>query len=225
MNTIGIIGAMPSELADIRASLGEGVVEKYASYDFYLNELDGKKIVSVCCGVAKVNSAVATQILIDKYEVECVINTGIAGGMDRSVSVCDIVVANEVMHHDVTTRFLQNYPPYRGDYEADKRLIMLAVSACESFGYKSFIGRIVSGEQFISDNKVKNSIIDEFNPHAVDMESAAIGHCCYRNDIPFATIRCISDNADDEGEMSFDVFEKVAAKRVADVVFSMIKEI
>ncbi|MFA5659367.1 MAG: 5'-methylthioadenosine/adenosylhomocysteine nucleosidase, partial [Oscillospiraceae bacterium] len=212
MKTIGIIGAMPSELADIRAFLGDGKIEKYASYDFYVNELDSKKIVNVCCGVAKVNSAIATQILIDKFGVECVINTGIAGGMDSSVGVCDIVVANEVMHHDVTTRFLENYPPYRGDYEADKSLIMLAVLACESCGYKSFIGRIVSGEQFISDSNIKKSIVDEFNPFAVDMESAAIGHCCYRNNIPFATIRCISDNADDEGEMSFEEFEKIAAK-------------
>jgi len=55
------------------------------------------------------------------------------------------------------------------------------------------------------------------------MESASIGHCCFRNKIPFATIRCISDNADDEGEMSFDEFEKIAAKRNADVVLSMLE--
>lgn len=225
LKTIGIVGAMPSELADIRLDLGDAIIEKIASFDFYVNEVDGKKIINVCCGVAKVNSAMATQILIDRFNVDCVINTGIAGGMDKSVKVCDIVIANEVMHHDVTTRFLQNYPPYCGNYEADKKLIEYAVDACSKNGYNSHLGRIVSGEQFISDNEVKNKIVTEFTPLAVDMESAAIGHCCYRNAIPFATIRCISDNADDEGEMSFEEFEKIAAKQVADVVLTMIKSI
>ena len=223
MKTIGIIGAMPSELADIRNDLGEAKIEKYASYEFYINEFDGKKVVNVCCGVAKVNSAIATQILIEKYDVDCIINTGIAGGMNVDVKVCDIVIANEVMHHDVTTRFLEDYPPHCGKYPADKALIELAKNACKKNGYSFFEGRIVSGEQFISDSTVKSKIIDDFTPHAVDMESASIGHCCFRNGMPFATIRCISDNADDEGEMSFDEFGLIAAKRNADVVLDMIK--
>lgn len=224
MKTIGIVGAMPSELADIRNDLKNATVEKYASYEFYINEFDGKKIINVCCGVAKVNSAIASQILIDRYNVDCIINTGIAGSMNKDVKVCDIVIASEVMHHDVTTRFLENYPPYCGKFSADKNLIALAHKACEKFGYNCHDGKIVSGEQFISDNETKQKILDEFNPHAVDMESASIGHCCYRNSIPFATIRCMSDSADDEGEMTYDEFEHIAAKRNADVVLDMIKQ-
>lgn len=224
MKTIGIIGAMPSELKDIREDLGEAIIEKYASYDFYINEFDGKKVINVCCGVAKVNSAIATQILITKYNVDCVINTGIAGGMNTDVKICDIVIANEVMHHDVTTRFLEDYPPFCGHYPADKKLIEMAKKACEKNGYNYFEGKIVSGEQFISDDKIKKSIVDEFTPHAVDMESASIGHCCYRNNIPFATVRCISDNADHDGDISFEEFGIIAAKRNADVVLTMIKE-
>ncbi len=224
MKTIGIIGAMPSELADLRNDLGEAQIEKYASYEFYINEFDGKKIINVCCGVAKVNSAIATQILITKYNVDCVINTGIAGGMNTDIKVCDIVIANEVMHHDVTTRFLENYPPFCGHYHADEKLIEMAEKACDKNGYKHFKGRIVSGEQFISDDTVKASIVTEFSPYAVDMESASIGHCCYRNGTPFATIRCISDNADHDGDISFEEFGIIAAKRNADVVLTMIKD-
>lgn len=223
MKTIGIIGAMPSELCDIREDLGEATIENYASYDFHINEFDKKKIINVCCGVAKVNSAIATQILITKYNCECIINTGIAGGMNNDVKVCDIVIADDVMHHDVTTRFLENYPPYCGKFPADKGLIEIAKKACDSNGYKYHSGRIVSGEQFISDNSLKEQILKDYNPYAVDMESASIGHCCFRNKIPFATIRCISDNADDNGEMSYEEFEKIAAKRNADVVLTMIK--
>ena len=225
MKTIGIIGAMPSELADLRKDLGEAKIEKYASYEFFINKFDGKKIINVCCGVAKVNSAIATQILITKFECDCIINTGIAGGMNTDVKVCDIVIASEVMHHDVTTRFLENYPPYCGNYPADKNLIEIAQKACDEKGYKYFNGKIVSGEQFISDSVLKAQIVSDFSPHAVDMESASIGHCCFRNDVPFATVRCISDNADDEGEMSYDEFEKIAAKKNAEVVLTMIKAI
>lgn len=225
MKTIGIIGAMPSETADIRLDLGEAEKETIAKYDFYINELDGKRIVNVCCGVAKVNSAVATQILIDRFNADYIINTGVAGAMHKDVKVCDIVIATDVMHHDVTPRFLENYPPHCSQYKADEHLTSLAVKSCEKFGYTSHRGRIVSGEQFISDSKQKEAIVNDFNPYAVDMESASIGHCCYRNDIPFATIRCMSDSADDEGEMSFDEFEKVAAKRVADVVLDVVKKL
>jgi len=154
MKCIGIIGAMPSELADIRTSFGKAEIVSYASYEFYINEYKGKKIVNVCCGVAKVNSAIATQILIDKFEVDCIINTGIAGGMNTDVKVCDIVIADAVMHHDVTIRFLENYPPYCASYPADKSLINHAEKACEQNNFNCFIGKIVSGEQFISDTIV-----------------------------------------------------------------------
>jgi adenosylhomocysteine nucleosidase len=89
----------------------------------------------------------------------------------------------------------------------------------------SFVGRIVSGEAFISSNEVKNDILAKFSPYAVDMESSAIGHCAFLNKTPFVSVRCISDNADDDGAMSFDEFEKIAAKRVADIVMKMIESI
>ncbi len=222
MKTIGIIGAMPSELKDLREALGEAEIIKAGSYEFYVNMVGDKKIVNVCCGVAKVNSAVATQLLIDKFEVDCVINTGIAGGVGGDVKVCDIVISTDVMHHDVTPRFLANYPPYNNCFKASEELIEMAKKACEANDKKYHTGRVVSGEQFISDSVLKQAIIDDFAPLAVDMESAAVGHTAYRNEIPFVIIRCVSDNADDEGEMTYDEFEIIAAKTVADVVLTII---
>ena len=106
---------------------------------------------------------------------------------------------------------------------ADEKLIETAVNTCTKQGVKSFVGRIVSGEAFITDTAVKNGIKEKFDPFAVDMESAAVGHCAYLNEVPFVSVRCISDNADDEGAMSFDEFEKIAARRVADVVLEMVE--
>lgn len=225
MKTIGIIGAMPSELVDIRASLGKGKIENHASVDYYINTYNDKKIITCCSGIGKVNSALCAQNLINNYNVNCIINAGIAGGMGDDVKVCDIVISKDVMYHDLLARFLDNYPPYNSKFEADNELIALAEEACNKKNIKWFTERIVSGEIFVSDNKTKDKIHKELNPYAVDMESASIGHCAFINKVPFVTIRCISDNSDDNGEISFDQFEKIAAKIVADVTLSMLDKI
>ncbi len=222
MKTIGIIGAMPSELADIRNTLADSEVKRISGFDFYINNVNGKTVINACCGIAKVNAALCTQVLIDNFRPDAVINAGIAGGMNDSVKVCDMVVSTEVLPHDLDLHFLKDYPPYCAVFRADEKLIETAVKICEKQGVKSFTGRIVSGEAFISDNKIKNEIRERLNPYAVDMESAAVGHCAFLNDMPYVSVRCISDNADDEGAMSFDEFEKIAARRVADVVLEMV---
>lgn len=221
MNTIVIIGAMPSELADIRGFFKDAEIKRISGFDFYINSLNGKKIVNVCCGIAKVNAAVCTQVAIDNFAPDAVINAGIAGGMNSDVKVCDIVISTEVLPHDLDLHFLKDYPPYCGVFKADENIIAVTEKVCGSFDGNCFKGRIVSGEAFISSNEVKADIISRLNPYAVDMESAAVGHCCFLNNMPFASIRCISDNADDEGAMSFDEFEKIAAKKVADIVLEV----
>ncbi len=221
MDTIAIIGAMPSELADIRKTLGEAEIKKISGFEFFLNSYKGKTIINACCGIAKVNAALCTQVMIDNFKPDCVINTGIAGGMNTDVKVCDIVISTEVLPHDLDPHFLDDYPPYCSVFKADRKLIESAEKICAEFSVKSFRGRIVSGEAFISSNEVKTEIQNRLNPHAVDMESAAVGHCCYLNDKPYVSVRCISDNADDDGAMSFDEFEKIAAKRVSAIVLRM----
>lgn len=224
MKTIGIISAMPSEVKDIREALGEAAVEKHGAYEFYVWKKDSVTVVNACCGIGKVNSAVCASVLINTFKPDFIINCGIAGGMSADVKVCDIVISKDLMHHDLTPRFLENYPPYHSKFEADSELISIAETACEKLGYKSHIGRIVSGEQFISDSALKAEIVKEFSPLAVDMESSAVAHSAFLNGCKFVTIRCISDNADDNGEMTYEEFEKIAAKRVADVVLAIINE-
>lgn len=221
---IGIIGAMPSELVDIRKALPDSEKVEKSGFTYYINKVgEETEVIHVCSGIAKVNAAVCTQVLIDTFQPDAIINAGIAGGMDTSVKVCDIVVSNEVLPHDLDLHFLNDYPPYCGVYPASEKIIELTKDVCSEFGMNCFVGRIVSGEAFISDNKIKEDIKNRLNPFAVDMESSAVGHCAYLNKVPFASIRCISDNADDEGEMSFDQFEKIAAKRVADLVLRLIE--
>lgn len=224
MKTIGIIGAMPSELIDIRAGLPNSKIQKKSGFDYYINQVCDTRVVHVCSGIAKVNAAVCTQALIDTFTPDAIVNAGIAGGMHSDVHVCDVVISSEVLPHDLDLHFLQDYPPYCGIYPSDPSLMKLALETCAEQNIKTFIGRIVSGEAFISDNAVKADIQKRLQPYAVDMESSAVGHCAYLNQVPFVSIRCISDNADDEGAMSFDQFEKIAAKRVADIVLRMVEK-
>lgn len=225
MKTIAIIGAMPSEIADVRRMLRKPVIETAAGFELHIYEYQGNKIVTACSGIGKVNAAVCTQILIDRYNVDAIINAGIAGGMNPSVNVCDIVIAENTMYHDLLPRMLDNYPPHCSVFSTDAGLVRLAEEACVSEQIPCHKGRIVSGEQFVSDSALKAKIKEDFSPMAVDMESAGFGHCAFMNNVPYVSIRCISDNADEEGEISFEQFEKIAAERVANVIMSILENL
>ena len=202
MKIFGIIGAMPSELKDIQAAQADPVKSEIAGYTFYESLHGENKIITVCCGIGKVNAAVCTQILIDQFHVEKIINTGIAGGMKREIAVLEIVISTSVLPHDLDAHFLNDYPPYHAEFEADPDLQELARKICNEMGITYHAGRIVSGDAFITDSAVKARLMGQYNPYAVDMETAAVGQCAWRNQIPFVSVRCISDLADDDGAMS-----------------------
>lgn len=223
MKTIAIVGAMPSEIADVRRMLKTPVIETSSGFEFYIYEFNGNRIITACSGIGKVNAAVCSQVLIDRYKVEMIINAGIAGGMDPSVNVCDIVIAESTMYHDLLPRMLDNYPPHCSLFKTAPELVRLAEEACVAEQIPCHKGKIVSGEQFISDSVLKAKIREDFSPMAVDMESAGFGHCAYLNNVPYVSIRCISDKADEEGEISFEQFEKIAAERVANVIMSILE--
>jgi adenosylhomocysteine nucleosidase len=221
MKTIGIIGAMPSELKDIQSIQKDPVKHEIAGYTFVESIHGANKIVTACCGIGKVNAAVCTQIMIDRFSVDCIINTGIAGGMKRGIKVLEIVISTTVLPHDLDRHFLADYPPYHAEYEADDALQALAKSVCDEMGIVNHAGKIVSGDAFVTDSAVKAKITEAHDPYAIDMETAAIGQCAWRNKTPFVSVRCISDLADDDGAMSFDEFEVKAAERVAGIVMKM----
>lgn len=226
MKNIGIMGAMDLEIEMIEKNMECVKIENIAGFKYYVGKVGNRNIVLTCCGVGKVNAACCTQILIDKFKVDAIINTGIAGGLNGDVKVCDLVISDNVTHHDVKKAQMLRCFPFKEYFESDRKLIELAVEACklntdENWNYH--IGRIVSGENFVSDNVLKNNIINEYSPHCVEMEGAAIGHVAYLNNIPFVVIRCISDNADDDAQMSYDDFETIAANKSATVVINIIK--
>ncbi len=214
---IGIIGAMDEEVEQIVAAMNIEKEETKACMNFKAGRLNGKDVVVVRSGIGKVNAAVCTQILVDDFGADCVINTGIAGSLKAKIDIGDVVVSSDVLHHDMdATGF--GYPKGqipRMDtlsFKADERLVELASEACAvavpEIGVH--VGRVVSGDQFISDKNVKEEIVKNFDGYCTEMEGAAIAQTAYLNKIPFVILRAISDKADDSATMDYPTFEKQA---------------
>lgn len=228
MHRIGIIGAMSLEVEMLIKSMTVKEKKECAGNMYYIGELFEKEIVVTCCGVGKVNAASSTQILISEFKVDCIINTGIAGGMHSAVEVCDVVISKDVTHHDVRIGQMKSCFPYQECFEANKDLVKVAVEVIEKekiIKGNHHIGRIVSGESFIDNLELKEQINSAFSPHCVEMEGSAIGHVAYINRVPFVVIRSISDNADNEAMLSYDEFEKIAAQQSSKIVINMIKRL
>lgn len=226
MKTIGIIGAMDIEIELIKDKMMIENEKQYAGFKFYIGKYQGLIIVLTSCGVGKVNASSCTQILIDKFNVTEIINTGIAGSLNDKVKLCDIVISDNVTYHDVRQVQMKNCFPFKEFFTASKQLMELAIKAYESIkpqNYNCHIGRIVTGEGFVCDDDLKKAIINNYKPYCVEMEGAAIGHVAEINKVPFIIIRSISDNADNNATLNYDEFESIAANNSAMLVLNILE--
>ena len=214
---IGIIGAMEEEVTALRGKLENVKMLRKASMDFYSGTLNGVEAVILRSGIGKVNAGICTQILADVYQVDAVINTGIAGSLKAEIDIGDIVVSSDALQHDMdATGF--GYEPgviprmETSCFAADTELMEKAKAACEEAvpEIRVFSGRVVSGDQFISDKGVKERITRQFGGMCTEMEGAAIAQAAYLNGIPFVIIRAISDKADDSATVDYPAFERQA---------------
>jgi len=221
---ICIITAMPSEYNAVISLLPETGIESTLCGMNIFTCGDGTVIVA-CCGVGKVNAAICTQLLISKYNPKCIVSVGIAGGMTNTVKICDMVISKSVRYHDTDDRLMEKYHLHKSEFESEPWLVKLACDACVLTDNKFHIGRIVSGDLFLTNETVKKHIACRWTPLAIDMESAAIGQTAWQNGIPFVSLRCISDNADNNGVENYDEFEKAAAGKVAEAAYRLIEEI
>lgn len=230
---IGIIGAMELEVATLKGFMNKDRIVKKAGMEFFEGSIENVPVVIVKSGIGKVNAGVCVQILVDVFEVSHIINTGVAGSLNAAIDIGDIVVSTNTLYHDVdATGF--GYPigevPQLGTlfFEADTKMIKQAKESCKIVNpeIKVFEGRIVSGDQFISDPTVKQQILKNFpDSFCTEMEGAAISHAAFLNNIPFVIIRAISDKADDSAHVDYPTFEKAAAEHSARLVEHMIRNI
>ena len=229
---IGIIGAMDEEVKNLKEIISDVKVDTFASMDFYQGKISGNDVVVVRSGIGKVNAAICAQILIDKFDVSVIINTGIAGSLNADINIGDIVLSKDTLQHDMdATAFgydLSVIPRMEESvFKGDTDLIELAKKVCEENleGINVFTGRVVSGDQFISDKNKKNQLIENFKGDCTEMEGAAIAHAAYLNNIPFLIIRAISDKADDSAEMDYPEFEAMAIQNSVKILKAMVEKI
>ena len=232
MKCIGIIGAMEQEVSRIKEMMKEVKITTKASMDFYEGILAGKKVVVVRSGIGKVNAGICAQILADVFSVDAIINTGIAGSLNKNINIGDIVLSTDVVQHDMdATGFgyrkgqIPQMPVFF--FNADDNLRRLAAEVCKEVNpdIQVFEGRIASGDQFVCDQDVKNRIVSEFSAYATEMEGAAIGQAAYLNEIPFLVVRAISDKADGSAQMDYSEFEKAAVDHSVRLTLNMLAHI
>lgn len=229
---IGIIGAMEEEVLAL-AEMMEGVEStKIAGMVFKKGMLNGREAVVVRSGIGKVNAAVCTQILADIYHVDAVINTGVAGSLKNEINIGDIVVSSDALQHDMDATGFGYAPGVIprmpvSVFAADKKLVEAAKAACAEAVPEIgvFEGRVVSGDQFITDKDTKKKLIDTFDACCTEMEGAAIAQAAYLNGIPFLVIRAISDKADDSASMDYGEFERKAIEHSVRLMVNLIQRV
>lgn len=227
--TFGIIGAMEQEIDLLKHFMTDVTSQTFGKIVIYSGKLDGKH-VSVCLsGIGKVNAAIATTLLIEHFEPDCIINTGSAGGLHPELSVGHVVIGTHIAHHDVDVRAF-NYvmgqvPQMPARFASHPVLIQAAeYAASQQTHLKVMRGLIASGDQFIHAAQARTQISQHFpDILAVEMEAAAIAQTCTVLNKPFVIIRAISDAADDSAAISFDEFLNTASVHSAQMVRSLIQ--
>ncbi|WP_070000678.1 5'-methylthioadenosine/adenosylhomocysteine nucleosidase [Cellulosilyticum sp. I15G10I2] len=229
---IGIIGAMDEEVISLKRKMVIKDIKTVASMEFCTGAINDKEIVVVRCGIGKVNAAVCTQVLIDQFHTQCIINTGVAGGLHPEINIGDIVISSDTVEHDMDASAVGNpkgeIPRMNKTYfEADERLVQIAQDAAEKIDgdHKVLVGRIASGDQFISSIKVKEAIYSMFTAYCAEMEGAAIAHTCYLNQVPFVIIRAISDKADHSADTNFEEFVNIAARNASKMIEAILENL
>ncbi len=232
MKKIGIMGAMEVEVKILKTKVENLKIETFGRIEFYTGTILGKEIVLARCGIGKVNASMCTQLMIDKFGVDAIINTGVAGAIGFGVDVLDVVVSTELLQHDFDTSFAGDKVGVVCDldvetFKANEKLIEVAKEGANEVLKNSnvFTGIIATGDQFIGDRNKKNFIRDTFNAMCCEMEGGAIAHVCYLNDVPFVVIRSISDNADDSADIAYPEFVAKAAKDSSEIVEYLLQNI
>ena len=229
---LGIIGAMDEEVVKVKEQMENVQIMTKAAMEFFEGMVNGHPVVVVRSGIGKVNAAMCTQILADAYHVDAIINTGIAGSLNADINIGDIVLSTDTLEHDMDAVAF-GYPlgqiPRMDtlSFKADERLRKIAKQSCEKVNpdVAVFEGRIVSGDQFVSDKVKKQWLVEHFSGYCTEMEGAAIAHAAYLNQIPFLIIRAISDKADDSATVDYPTFEAKAIEHSVKLILELCRQL
>ncbi len=226
---IAIMGAMPEEIEPLVARLDDVEEILYADNRFYLGTYRGKEIVVAYSKIGKVFAALTATTLIEKFECEKVLFTGVAGAISDELHIGDLIIADGLCQHDLDiTAFGHPYgyvPEGAVCVWSDPTLREIAQKVAYDQGITLKEGIIATGDQFVADPERKVWIGETFKADALEMEGAAVAVVCAALEVPFFVLRAISDSADIDAGFDFDAFLKSSAKISADFVMAMVRKI
>lgn len=227
MSKIAIITATEQEFLAIRNKFNEVKEDKLKDLIYYSGELNEKEYIVIKCGIGKVNAARVTQMIIDKFEVDYMINVGVAGSLNDNLEIGDIVIGKELVQHDFDTTAFGDEKGYITGagkiFKSDEALVEKYNNYVleNNQNYKAIVGTIASGDIFLTEKAMKEKIRSKFNADCVEMEGAAIAQVCTLNRVPFIVIRSISDKPNGNNQIDYNEFVDMAAKRVAELVLKI----
>ena len=229
MKKIGIIFAMKEELDAFIKNIS--IQKEYDIFDlhFFHAIINNNDCIMVISGVGKVNAARTTQILIDNYHVDIIINIGVAGGVNTNLSIGDIVVGEKLVQHDFDITAFNHEKGYIPDIgvfiKSDDYLVKLAEEVLLNKDYSFTTGVIASGDIFCTQEAMSMKIANKFSALCVEMEGASIAQVCFLSHIPFLVLRSISDIPNNDNTITYEEFLASSSKKVADVLKSLLKKI
>ncbi|MEY4503873.1 MAG: multifunctional 5-methylthioadenosine / S-adenosylhomocysteine nucleosidase [Pseudomonadota bacterium] len=223
---LAIMGAMREEIEPLLEVFNVVATHEIAKNVFYEAKYKHHEIVLAYSKIGKVNAAVTATILLEKYKCEALLFSGVAGAIDKSLKIGDLVIADRVVQHDVDITAFGHpfgFIPESGDfYQADENLNEVAKEAAKKIGKNLLVGTIATGDQFVACEKKNSWIGDTFKAHALEMEGASVGYVCSCYGKPFFILRAISDGADMDAGFNFDTFLASSAKESANLLVAML---
>ncbi len=226
---IAILGAMREEIEPLLPKIDNLTKHEYANNIFYTGMLNSKEIAMAYSKIGKVNAALTATLLIEKFGCQKLLFSGVAGGINESLKIGDLIFAEKLVQHDVDITAFGHpwgFIPESGDFvEADRSLNELAKKVANKLGIKIIGGIIATGDQFVASEEKKRWIKDTFKADALEMEGASVGYVCKCLNVPFFILRAISDTADMDAGFNFDEFLVSSAKVSANFLENMINEL
>ena len=219
--SVGIIVATSEEIKELKNIMVESEKIRIFNLDFYKGKINDKDYVLVKCGVGKVNAARTTQILIDNFDIESIINVGVAGGLNNNINIGDIVIGQKLVQHDFDITafgYEKGYISETGKFFESDRSLIEKCKKVKIENVKIMLGIIASGDIFCTDIKIKEKIRTKFNSDCVEMEGASIAQTAYLCNIPFLVIRAISDIPNGKNQIDYEEFVEKAAKNCAEFI-------
>jgi len=226
---IGILGAMREEITPILQFIGEYETVEHGKNIYYLAKYSNHELVIAYSKIGKVFASMTATTMIEKFGVEAILFSGVAGAINPRLKIGDLIFATKLAQHDLDiTAFGHPYgyvPEGAVFVETDKRLNQIADEVARKSGMRIGRGVIATGDQFIADPERKKWIRETFQADAIEMEGASVGVVCDSFNIPFFVLRAISDSADGNAGEDFDSFLDKSARISGYFIMDMVEAI